>query len=48
MRRAVLSSFCLIVAALAVLAASALTPARAQDTSDLVKIELLAEPAASS
>jgi thiol:disulfide interchange protein DsbD len=43
MRPAVLSSFCRIAAVLAIVVA-ALTQARAQDTSDLVKVELLAEP----
>jgi thiol:disulfide interchange protein DsbD len=46
MRSAVLSSFCRIATALAIVAASSLTQARAQDTSDLVKVELLAESSA--
>mgnify|MGYP005855639415 CR=1 FL=1 len=47
MRRAVLSSFCRIAAVLALVAGSALLgtgQTRAQDTSDLVRVELLAEP----
>lgn len=44
MRSNVLSSFCRIAAALAIVVAAALTQARAQDVSDLVKVELLAEP----
>jgi thiol:disulfide interchange protein/DsbC/DsbD-like thiol-disulfide interchange protein len=46
MRSIVLSSFCRVAAALAIVMAAAQPPARAQDASDLVKVELLAEPAA--
>ncbi len=46
MRRIILSPFCRIAAAGAVLLALAFVPARAQDVSDLVKVELLSEPAA--
>ena len=46
MRSLVPSSFCRIAAALAVVLAAAFAQARAQDASDLVKVELLAEPEA--
>jgi len=48
MRRVISSSFLRIAAACAVLLTLSFAQARAQDTSDLVKVELLSEPAAIS
>jgi thiol:disulfide interchange protein DsbD len=44
MRNAGMSSICRIAAALVIVMAAAVTHARAQDVSELVKVELLAEP----
>lgn len=46
MRRIALSPFRRVAAAVALVLAAAIVPARGQDTADLVKVELLAEPTA--